>query len=256
MLSVLVSMGEGKAILIDPPLFADEAHAIAAFARKAGLGIWALIVSHAHGDHSYGMAHFPGVPVVAHRTFWEFYQKIRPIDEEFFRKAIPGYEPPGSRRPNILVEERLGISFRRKILIFHAPGHSPDGLLVEIEGEGIWIAGDTVIPVPLISSGSLGKLRRTLEDLLAHWRGETIVPGHGEIMEGGAARGALVRNLEYLEVLEKAVTEALGAGKGLPELEAMPLDRFGISPKDVGGLASWIHHENLRRAYEELSGRG
>ena len=255
MLSTLIDMGRGRAVLVDPPMFADEAAGIQGFAQGEGLRIEYLVVTHAHGDHAYGTAHFPETPIIAHTGFWEFWREVEAADRGFFSRFLPGYEPPRVRPPNFLLADGSRIVFGRELVLRHVPGHSPDGILLEIPGEGIWIAGDTVIPVPLISSGSLRGLRETLRGLLEAFPGGILVPGHGGVLRGDAAREAIAANLEYLRRLEEAVERAIAAGMGLGELLSSPLDRLGLTAGRPDAVELWIHRENLKRAYAELSGR-
>lgn len=240
--------------MVDPPLFPDEARAIQDFADGKGLRIEWLLVTHAHGDHACGMAYFPEASVIAHEGFWTFWKAIELQDRRFFSQVLPGIELPILRHPNFLVGDRMSISFARDLIVRHVPGHSPDGLMVELPEEGLWIAGDTVIPLPLVSSGSIGELLHTLRGLLGRWRGESIIPGHGKVLSGEEARKAMEDNINYLVSLREAVAEAIVRGKGRDEILRIPLADFGIPGATMAGLAAWIHRENLKRAYEELSG--
>ena len=254
MLSTLIGLNGKRAALIDPPMFADEAAEIRGFAVKQGLSVDFLILTHAHGDHIYGAAHFPGALIIAHRGFWDFWCRIGAEDREFFARFLPDYEIPEVRRPHFLLENGSEIWLGRRLIFKHVPGHSPDGLMVELPREGIWIVGDVVIPTPLFSSGSLLELKRTLRELLEEFSGGVLVPGHGRALRGDAARGAIAANLGYLERLESAVREAIAKGTGLGELLKVPPERLGLSQGNPDPLDRWIHRENLRRAYEELSG--
>jgi len=254
MLSTLIRLDADHAVLVDPPMFADEAEGIRRFARERGLSVDFLVLTHAHGDHIYGAVHFPGTLTLAHRDFWDFWREIEAMDREFFSRFLPDYGIPEVRCPHLLLAHGSRMRFQRELVFAHVPGHSPDGLMVELPGEGIWIAGDTVLPVPLVSSGSLRRLHATLLDLLGRFHGGTIVPGHGEVVRDGTARRLLEGNVRYLERLGEEVGRAISAGKDLREVEgSLPLARFGIREDAVGGLAAWIHRENLRRAYTELS---
>jgi glyoxylase-like metal-dependent hydrolase (beta-lactamase superfamily II) len=251
-LSTLVSLGE-EALLVDPPMFREEADEIRAFARGRGLKISWLVLTHAHGDHAYGMAHFPEALVIAHREFWPFWERTAPIEAEYFARVLPGYRPPPLRAPNITFSQDLSPTLgARRLLFRHAPGHSPDGLVVELPDEGIWIAGDTVIPIPYLASGDREELLTTLRRLLSRWAGETIVMGHDRVLRGEEAQAAIECNVRYLEQLEEAVRSALAEGKNRGEVLRIPLSAFGIPEDALSGLAKELHRVNLDQTYKEF----
>ncbi len=256
MLSTLVAVGGGRGILVDPPMFAPEAEAIRRLAEREGITITWLAITHAHGDHAYGMVHFPEALVVTHQRFWGFWKEIEAEDRAFFARYLPSYSPPELREPNIRFAEELELVLQRRLTLTHAPGHTPDGITVELSQERILIAGDTVLRIPFISSGRIRELRSTLEGLLKDFGEGLLVPGHGDVVKGKEARDLLEDNIRYLERLENEVREAVRLGEGLEEVERIPLRDFGIPEGAVGGLAAWIHRENLRAAYRELSQRG
>lgn len=255
-LSTLVSLGE-EALVVDPPMFRAEAEGIRAFAKEQGLRITWLVLTHAHGDHAYGMAHFPDTLVIAHREFWPFWGQTAPIEAEYFARTLPGYRPPSLREPNLTFEKELALLLGgRRLLFRHAPGHSPDGIVIELPSEKIWITGDTVIPIPYLASGDRAELPRTLRKLLSRWRGETIVMGHDRVLRGEEAKVAIERTVHYLESLEEVVQEAVAKGASREEVRRIPLSAFGIPKDALGGLAAGLHRVNLDRVYQELFGRG
>ncbi len=252
LLSTMISLGD-EALLVDPPMFPAEAEAIQAFARAQGLEITWLAITHAHGDHAYGMAHFPKALVIAQQEFWPFWGRTAPIEAEYFAHALPGFRPLPLRPPNVTFSRELAPALGRELVFRHAPGHSPDGLLVELPREGIWICGDTVIPIPYLASGDREELLATLRGLLARWQGEVIVMGHDRVLRGEGARSAIEGNIRYLERLAEAVAAALAKGASRGEVLGIPLSEFGISPEALSGLAGELHRVNLDRVYQEFS---
>lgn len=240
---------------MDPPMFRAEAEGIREFARAQGLEISWLAVTHAHGDHAYGMAHFPDALVIAHREFWPFWKRTAPLEADYFARALPDFRPPPLRPPNVTFAEELAPDLGRGLLFRHAPGHSPDGLVLELPEERIWIVGDTVIPVPYLASGDRRRLIATLKGLLARWGGETIVMGHDRVLEGEEARTVIECNIRYLEQLEERVRGAISQGCPRGDVLKMPLSEFGVPEDALGGLAGTLHRVNLDRVYQELSAR-
>ncbi len=254
-ISTLVEASAGEALIVDPPVFPDEAEEVREFSREMKLAIKRVVVTHAHGDHSYGTVHFPEAELIAHASLWDFWKEIKEVDREFFARFLPGFEPPEIRPPDITFREELRLDTGTEIFLRHAPGHSPDSVLVELPGKGVWIAGDTVIPIPLIASGSLFELLGTLKGLLKRFRGQTIIPGHGRPLKGKAARAAIEGNIRYLEMLRERVAVEIDRGSSLDEVLRLGPEKFGISARNMGGLGLWIHRENLKKAYSELSGK-
>ena len=252
LLSTLISLGE-EALLVDPPMFREEASGIRAFARAQGLEITWLAITHAHGDHAYGMAHFPEALVIAQREFWPFWERTAPGEADYFARALAGFRAPPLRPPHVTFAEELAPDLGRKLLLRHTPGHSPDGLLVELPGERVWICGDTVIPIPYLASGDREELLATLRGLLGRWQGETIVLGHEQVLSGEGARGMIECNIRYLERLKERVAAAIKRGKSRREILEIPLFEFGLSPDALSGLAGELHRVNLDRVYRELS---
>lgn len=253
-LSTLVSLGE-EALVVDPPMFRAEAETIRAFAQKRGLRITWLALTHAHGDHAYGTAHFPEALVIAQQGFWPFWGQTAPREAEYFAHTLPGYRPPSLREPNLTFEKELVLLLGGQRLLFrHAPGHSPDGIVIELPSEKVWITGDTVIPIPYLASGDREVLLRTLRGLLSRWDGETIVMGHDHVLSEEAARAAIECNIHYLKQLAEAVRGALVAGRSRGEILRMPVSAFGISEDALGSLAAQLHRANLEHMYQELTG--
>ncbi len=239
-------------MLVDPPMFREEAEAIRAFARAQGLEITWLVITHAHGDHAYGMAHFPEALVIAQREFWPFWERTAPEEADYFARAMPSFRPPPLRPPHVAFSQELAPDLGRKLVLRHAPGHSPDGLLVELPAEKIWICGDTVIPIPYLASGDRGQLMETLRGLLARWDGEALVMSHDRALFGEEAREMIECNIRYLARLGKVVAAALAGGATRGEILKIPLSQFGIPEDALAGLAGELHRVNLDRTYQEL----
>lgn len=238
---------------MDPPMFREEAAGIRAFARAQGLEITWLAITHAHGDHAYGMTYFPEALVVAQREFWPFWERTAPGEADYFARALAGFRPPPLRPPHVTFAEELAPDLGRKLVFSHAPGHSPDGLLVEVSEERIWICGDTVVPIPYLASGDRRTLLVTLRGLLARWQGETIVLGHERVLSGEGAREMIECNIRYLEQLAEAVRSALAEGKNRKEVLRIPLSAFGVPEDVLSDLGKELHRVNLDHTYKEFA---
>ena len=176
-ISYVVKQSEGAWLVIDAGLPARLAGA-------AGVGRPDyLILTHEHLDHIVGFRE-PGA-----------YADILLVAAEACveRLANPAlnlskYDPDGPsvsvRRPDILVPERgMDLDWQGvQIHLYGAPGHSPGGLLIQIENN--LFTGDTLImnhrTVTHLPGGNRVALRKTLEWLFDFFPAETKVwPGHG-----------------------------------------------------------------------------
>ena len=90
-----------------------------------------IIATHGHNDHinaAVELAHRVHAPVALH-----------PGDEMLWDVVHPG------RAPDLALDDGQAISFEgRSLRVLHTPGHSPGGVCVHLEGEGIVFSGDTL----------------------------------------------------------------------------------------------------------------
>lgn len=244
--TTLLSDGHG-CVVVDPAYFPRELDAIAACAAARGSAA-AVIFSHGHWDHVMGHAAFPGVPVHVSAALAgavagddaraaRYLADAREFDSRWY---VP--RPDGHRWPTQLHglgdDARVtlaGIPVRALAL----PGHSPDGLGLVIEADGLLLVGDHLSPceIPFVDDlpGYQATLRRLL-DLLAHDLA-TVIPGHGHVLSAAEATAIAIADLAYLDRLAEA-----SARRDVAAAAAIPLPRAA----DVIGMRD--HHlENCRR---------
>lgn len=251
-LATLIGLGE-EALVVDPPMFQEEAARVEEFARAQGLEIVWLALTHAHGDHAQGMAYFPQALAIAQREFWPTWQRVAPLEAEYFSRVLPGYQGLPLREPEVTFARELRLKRAGRQVIFRsAPGHSPDGLWVELPAERVWIVGDTVLPVPYLAAGDRAQLLATLKELLARWEGGTLVLGHRQVLVGEQAHEMIEANLRYLKLLPQKVAEAAAAGKSKREVLMLPLTEFGLPRGVWEPLGRELHRVNLERTWEEI----
>ena len=151
--------------------------------RREKLRPEALILTHAHVDHIAGVAEvrraFPKVPILIHEAEREWLG-----DPMLNLSAVMGQSvtSPGPDRTIAAGETLvLGDSTWR---VLHTPGHSPGGVTLWCEAEGVAIVGDSLF------AGSIGRTDFPGSDhgtLLASIRSELytmpgatkVFPGHG-----------------------------------------------------------------------------
>jgi glyoxylase-like metal-dependent hydrolase (beta-lactamase superfamily II) len=153
-------------LLVDPSL-SDEAAMAKELDRRTGLkpaDVDAVFVTHAHGDHHFGLAHFGGAQWFAGAEVAEqlnmtghYAHRVDPAPEELFDE----------------------------VLVLHTPGHTLDhhSLFVECDGMGVVVAGDAVMRRDFFvhRSGYFNSMdfdlaARTI-DMLGNMA-DIIVPGH------------------------------------------------------------------------------
>jgi glyoxylase-like metal-dependent hydrolase (beta-lactamase superfamily II) len=119
---------EGMALLVDPSL-SDVTAMAAELDRRTGLRIADVshvFITHAHGDHHYGLRHFPGARWLAAPAVAE--------------------EINGAGKYEKRVEGVTG-KIQAMVEVLPTPGHTPNhhSLRFECEGQCVIIAGDAVM---------------------------------------------------------------------------------------------------------------
>lgn len=252
----LIVTREG-AILIDSLPFPVEAREIATFvARVCRPGVRYVILTHYHADHTYGAYLFPQADVVAHALCRKLLIRrgIPALKEA--QAEVPDFEEVVLRLPDITFDNgEIGLQLAGKVVrLIHAPGHSPDLVMVYIENDRVLFAADTVMPVPSIVDGDVDALRASLQKV-AELPVENMVQGHGEVILRGEVQGVVRTSLAYLDVIEATVTKAIKSGKGEEALQRSSIESCGLSRIPLNGLVQQIHVANLLALYDRLVSR-
>jgi glyoxylase-like metal-dependent hydrolase (beta-lactamase superfamily II) len=217
-------VGEGEVAVIDPGPD-SAAHVDALAAAVAGERVAAVLVTHAHRDHSAGAAAVAarvGAPVLAHGAPAAARSPAMARLES--SGALGGGEGlDAGFRPDRRIGEGTVVGGPGWTLTALAtPGHTADHLSFAWAEAGAVFSGDTVMgwATTLISppDGDLGAFRASLARLLA--RDEAVYyPGHGAPVTDPAR---LVRHLlAHRAAREAEIVAALAAGATrIPELVA------------------------------------
>lgn len=180
----VVSDSEGNCIIIDPGFSTpEERDQIFGYIHKKNLAVKAVLLTHGHFDHIYGVAeasqHY-NIPVYMH-----------PADEVIIKEANPmlcktyGLVIPTEFAGVVPVKEgdiiEIGnLSFE----VIETPGHTPGGVCYLERNEKILFSGDTLF------AGSIGRTDNQWADYDALMSGIfeklmeldgdiTVIPGHG-----------------------------------------------------------------------------
>ncbi len=230
-----------EAFCVDSPVLPDELELLPTIAAQSEFSVAALLATHSDWDHLLGRLAFGEAPLgVAESTARALAEDpgavqraLRAFDDEHY---VVRTKPLALGTPQELpVPGRLGLGEHGDELELHAVGgHTGDGMAISVPWARVLIAGDHLSPVeiPMVGDGSgmideyLVTLDR-LEPLVE--AAETVVPGHGEPLDGERALAILREDRDYLH--------ALAAGGAAAPL---PLARRSEAQKV-------IHHQNVAR---------
>jgi cyclase len=239
-----IIVGQRGAWAIDAGTYPHEGQELADFIRSLGWPADRLIYTHGHGDHVLGSAAFRRAEVIAHALLAPAARRMLPA-----WAAKTGMTPEAVAAsiawPTLAFDGELTLDLGgRTLRLIPAPGHSPDGIVAYLPEERLLIAGDTVVTgiVPAIGHGDSRVLEATL-GRLAELAIETLVPGHGPVITGGAAVQDWLRwEAGYLAGVRLAVRTALADGASP---EAIP-DRVSYE-RFVGDRLPADRHLMLKR---------
>lgn len=179
---ILTGKGEG-CVVVDPGCYTDvEKEQFFTFLRDNSLDVKAILVTHGHADHTYGVAALQkeyGCPVYLNRDevdvmrdHWTMMQKLglTPADISFTFTGIG----EGS------VIDAAGFRFR----VIETPGHTPGGVCFLDEEDQFLLTGDTLFAGTIgrtdMNFGDYDKeIVSIMEKLMLLNAGITIYPGHG-----------------------------------------------------------------------------
>ncbi|MBS63762.1 MBL fold metallo-hydrolase [Salinisphaera sp.] len=186
-------VGHSRCAIIDPGV--DEAAHLDALVAAAPGEVAAILVTHAHPDHTGGalrLAERLNVPVYAYPL------ELQGIRDEDFAPHRPLYHGDIVDLDTVRLEA------------IHAPGHTADHLCFFWREAGLLFAGDTVMAdvtvVILPPDGDMSAYMQSLEQLQA-LPIERIAPGHGRLLEDAPA--VLAHIVAHRRERETQVLESL-----------------------------------------------
>lgn len=174
----------GEAAVVDPGMTSsEEFQAIESFLVKNHLNLKAILLTHQHVDHIFGVEQLRklyGVPVISHSSDSVLGERAVEQARMFH---LPMEMPP--MIPDRLVNDgdilNLG---KEEIYALHAPGHSPGSLLYYIPSAGMLLTGDVLFRGSIgrtdLPGGNYNQLLSSIHKKILTLPPSTIVyPGHG-----------------------------------------------------------------------------
>ncbi|NIV29461.1 MAG: hypothetical protein GWN58_08110, partial [Anaerolineae bacterium] len=79
----------------------------------------------------------------------------------------------------------------------HAPGHSPDGVMVHLREDKVLVASDILTPVPLIVRGNSDELISSLVEIKG-LNLENVIQGHGGVLLRGEIDETVDSSIFYI----------------------------------------------------------
>ncbi len=171
--------GSPEAVVIDP---ADQGDKIAQTLEKNGFQVAAVLLTHGHFDHIWGvegMKQVTGVQVYANEAEAEVLQDARKNVSAQMQRSY-------TMEADVYLQdgqevELAGITFR----MIATPGHTAGGCCYYVEEAGFLISGDTLFQESVgrtdFPTGSMSTLVRSIREKLFVLPGETkVYPGHGD----------------------------------------------------------------------------
>jgi glyoxylase-like metal-dependent hydrolase (beta-lactamase superfamily II) len=251
--ATLIASGN-TGILIDTLPFPGETAQIALFARKrCPDGVRFIIYTGHEADHVYGAFLFPKAEIIAHEKCRDILIEKGYAALQRAKEQSPEFAPVQMRLPTFtFTEGSTTLRLPGKTLeIIHMPGHTPDCVSVLLQEERILFAGDTVMALPTIASGSPEALKQSL-DLIGGMQLENIVQGHGEMILRGEIKDILRRQTNYLDNVRNKVQKLIEAGGARDDARAITIESCGMQRVLLNGMVVALHRANVLALYDRM----
>jgi len=240
------------AVVIDTLPFPQETRQLRDFVQSVcPAGIRFVILTHSHGDHSYGSYLFSQAELVAHTRCWELLQTVGAQLLRSAQRDNPDLSEVHIRLPPMVFEESLTLRMGDKtITAAHSPGHTEGLSTVYVKEDRVLFGSDTVMPVPYIVGGK----PEALADSLAALRTlptEGIVQGHGRVLLRGEVQEALDSSIAYLENIDRIARDKAETNAPRQDLLAIDIEDCGKSRIPLNGLVKRLHQANLLYLYDK-----
>jgi glyoxylase-like metal-dependent hydrolase (beta-lactamase superfamily II) len=176
-------VGTESALLVDTGSSPAQGAAIrASLSRVTPLPLRGVVITHWHYDHAFGIAAFPGVPVIGHETVRARLRSAEAAHEA----ARLGVDPAELAAPNraIALATSVDLGGRRVEIAHLGRGHTDGDLVVVAADADVVFVGDLIESAGAPSYGPdsyRAEWPGTLDALIGLMTRSTVaVPGHGE----------------------------------------------------------------------------
>jgi len=168
-------------LIIDTGL---QAGRLIEFLKHHKLNPVAVVLTHGHPDHVAGVAalreSFPDMKVYIHKLDADMLTET-PSNFGLLAGGMSGNQPADLFLENQSIIEQAGI----KLEVIHTPGHTPGGICLYSEDEGIVFTDDALFADSVGRTdlgGNMAQLIKSIREKLLTLPGDTAVyPGHGPV---------------------------------------------------------------------------
>ncbi len=183
----------------------------------------AVVVTHAHFDHAFGIAAFADLDVYGHASLAESLRSAESRTRAAELRIDPDQLAVPNRPLTLLAAKDLGLSprsdQRRWVEISHVgPAHTQGDLVVVVPDARVLFAGDLVEesgPPQVGPDTAMATWAKALDSVIGMMRADTmVVPGHGEVLDRmdvlqqNSAIGATFAQCEWLRTQGVAEADA------------------------------------------------
>lgn len=250
-------VGDDSALLVDTCTTERRTKELltASQAVSEGKPLRFALNTHHHGDHTFGNSLLPAATaVIGHHRMREGL-----LAEHTLETFPPYWEPKPDfgdltkRVPDLTIDSGASVHLGGRHVELHHPGyvaHTGGDLVAWVPDVRVLFVGDLLFPghTPMILAGAPAGAIRVL-DWIGAFGAETIVPGHGEVIEKSRIADVLAEHRRYYDFV------LAEAAKGMMA-HATPLEVARST--DLGEFAGWLDPErfvlNLHSAYAEAGG--
>jgi hydroxyacylglutathione hydrolase len=179
---VLADDAAPDAVVVDPGF---DVEIVLAAIREARLEPRAIVLTHAHIDHAYGVAEvkraYPGAALLLHRDDLPLLANL-PMQARMF--GFPA--PEDVREDGLLADGDHVAAGGLRLLVRHCPGHSPGHIVLvdETSAPHVAVVGDVLFAGSIgrtdLWGGSFEQLERSIREVLYRLPADTrVIAGHG-----------------------------------------------------------------------------